>query len=199
MAEGTPDFAATQVLAEGLPSFLPDGIERGARFPVAVWTDGASGIVAYIARGRSDDTYDLETESLTKDSHQSWVRRGTGSSSWVNVFRPPVELLEQAVALVPTIMWELGAAGERWTVAGMCNRAVATIQTDDASGITKYTQRRDWPFFVIVTRGPTAVVRFLAGSGGDVVGSDGITHELYLDWSATAEVSGGGIGDEADE
>ena len=131
------DFQPEDVLRDGVPALPTAGIEPGVYFPVAVWQSDRDAAVLYVHRresGESDragDEYEDETQHLVRADDGAWVTAGSGGGTWVNVFDPPVELLEKYMVLGTGISGSGEGEDAISFTEGLCSRAVASVETVD--------------------------------------------------------------------
>jgi len=99
------EFQPEDVLRDGMPPLPAGGIEPGTFFPVATWHDDRDAAVLYVYRQEPDEfdlpgeEYEDETQHLLRGDDGQWTSAGSGGANWVNVFDPPVDLLEKYVVL----------------------------------------------------------------------------------------------------
>ncbi len=179
------DFQPEDVLRYGLPALPAAGIEPGTYFPVATWHGDRHAAVLYVYRkAHADfdlpgDEYEDETEHLVLDEDGEWRSTGSGGGLWVNVFDPPVELLERYVVLGTGISGRSDGDEAVSFTGGLCSRAVAAVQTIDGSGTRTYRIDRARPFFVVGVRGP-GQVRILDEQGRVLHGRSGVPLKFAL-------------------
>lgn len=97
-------FEPEEVLRDGVPPLPAGGIDPGTWYPLATWQDEDHAAVLYVHRRAPDefdlpgDEYESEIEHLVLDDGE-WTTTGGGGGNWVDVFEPPVDLLEEYVVL----------------------------------------------------------------------------------------------------
>jgi len=178
------EFPPEDVLRDGLPP-LPDGIEPGAFFPVATWEGGRHAAVLYVHRlapGEFDlpgDQYEDETEHLVLDQDGQWKNAGSGGGCWVNVFAPPSALLEKYGVLSTGTTGSGEGDDAVFFTGGLCSRAVAAVETNDALGRRTFPIDPGRPFYVVGVHGG-GQVRILDGHQETVRGPRGEPLEFRL-------------------
>lgn len=171
------EFSPEEVLVRGLPP-LRHEIEPGTCFPVATGQDDRDAAVLYVhrrLRGNFDvpgDEYEDETEHLMRDEHGEWTSTGSGGSNWVNVFDPPLDLLEKHVVLGTGQTGTGRDDGMIYFTGGLCSSAVAAIEATDERGTQLYPIDRDRPFFVVGIR-KSGRVRIMDADGVVLRGRNG--------------------------
>ncbi len=125
------------------------------------------------------EEYEDETEHLVLDEDGEWRSTGSGGGNWVDVFDPPVELLDSYVVLGTGISGT-GDGGETVScTGGLCSPAVAAVQTVDRHRTRTYRVDQERPFFVVGVRGP-GQVRILDQHGHVLHGRTGAPLEFAL-------------------
>lgn len=183
---GEDESDPAEVLLEGLPDWPSDGIPPGGYYPLARWSDGRHGAVLYVRRlmpGESQmpgEEYEEEIEHLRYDPDQGWWNTGSGGSNWINVFDPPLDLLDKYVVFATGVSGTATADGYISYVGGMCSRAVATVEATDTHGTRTYPVDPDRPFFLVGVYDPPGVVRFLDADGSTISGRGGSSVQLEV-------------------
>jgi len=172
------EFQPDAVLRDGLPPLPATEIHPGTSFPVATWQGDRHAAVLYVHRqeaGEFDmpgDEYEDETEHLALDEGGEWTSTGSGGGNWVDVFDPPVELLEKYVVLGTGISGTGTGDDAISFTGGLCSQAVASVQTIDGDGTQTYRIDPERPFFVVGVHGP-GQVRILDENGRVLHGPTG--------------------------
>ncbi len=126
------------VLLRGLPALPASSIEPGTYFPVATWQGDRHAAVLYVHRlapGEFDspgEEYEDETEHLVLHDDGHWRSTNSGGGNWLNVFDPPLDLLEKYVVLGTGITGSGDGDDAVSFIGGLCSRAVAAVETTDA-------------------------------------------------------------------
>lgn len=74
---------------------------------------------------------------------------GSGGGGWVNVFDPPVDLLDRYVVLATGVSGSTEGDETIYFMGGVCSAAVAAVQTADRSGTRTYPIDPARPFFLV--------------------------------------------------
>jgi len=83
------------------------------------------------------------------DEDGDWRSVGSGGGCWVDVFNPPLDLLEKYVVLSTGITGS-GDGDEAVSFSGgLCSSAVAAVETIDALGRRTFPVDPARPFFVV--------------------------------------------------
>jgi hypothetical protein len=171
------EFDPEDVLRDGLPP-LPTEIDAGSYFPVAMWSGERDAAVLYAHRrtpGDFDlpgDEYEDETEHLVLADDGEWMSTGSGGGNWVNVFDPPVELLEKYVVLGTGTTGSGDDDEAIYFTGGLCSSIVAVVETTDRRGTRSYEIDPARPFFVVGIHG-SGRVRILDSKGNALSGRTG--------------------------
>lgn len=164
------EFQPEDVLRDGLPPLPANGIEPGSYFPVAAWRRSGDAAVLYVHRLEPDDfdlpgdEYEDETEHLVLGEDGQWTGTGSGGGCWVNVFDPPLDLLEKYVVLGTGISGTTRGDHAVFTTGGLCSSVVAAVETTDSQGTQRFPIHKERPFFVVGVLG-SGRVRILDGNG----------------------------------
>jgi hypothetical protein len=174
------------VLIDGLPEWPSDGIPPGGYYPLAMWSDARHGAVLYVRRlmpgefRLPGDEYEEEIEHLLYDPDEGWWNTGSGGGNWINVFDPPLDLLDKYGVFATGVSGTATADGYISYVGGMCSRLVVSVEATDIHGIRAYPIDKERPFFLVGVYGPSGVVRFLDADGSPIIGRDGSSVELEV-------------------
>jgi hypothetical protein len=185
--EGSPcdEFQPEDVLRQGIPPLPAAGIEQGTYFPVAAWQGQRHAAVLYVhrlERGEFDlpgDEYEDETEHLVLAADGQWTSTGSGGGCWVNVFDPPLDLLEKYVVLGTGITGHGDGDDAVSFTGGLCSSTVAAVETIDGHGTRTIPVRPERPVFVVGVQGP-GQVRILDEHERVIHGHDGELLEYFL-------------------
>ena len=179
------EFQPEDVLRDGLPPLPAGGIEPGSFFPLATWQDDRDAAVLYVYRQEPDefdlpgDEYDDETQHLFRGEDGQWTSAGSGGGNWVNVFDPPVDLLEKYVVLGTGITGTGDGDDAVWFTGGFCSSRVGAVEVIDGHGGQTVPVHRERPFFVVGAHGP-GLVRILDADGRVMNGPTGAPLEFRL-------------------
>lgn len=179
------EFQPEDVLRYGIPPIPPCGIEPGNYFPVAMWQDDRDAAVLYVYRHESDefdvpgDEYEDETQHLFRGEDGQWTSAGSGGGNWVNVFDPPVDLLDKYVVL-GTGITDTGDGDDAVSfTGGLCSRRVGAVEAIDKYGSQTVPVSPERPFFIVGVHGP-GKVRILDEHGRVLNGHTGVPLEFRL-------------------
>jgi hypothetical protein len=179
------EFQPEDVLRGCMPPIPADGIEPGTFFPLATWQGQRDAAVLYVHRLKPDefdlpgDEYDDETEHLVLGEDGQWTSTGSGGGCWVNVFDPPVDLLEKYVVLGTGITGTGGGDDAVSFTGGLCSSRVRAVEVIDDHGSQTLPVHPERPFFVVGVHGPGRV-RLLDEHGRVLNGHTGAPLEFRL-------------------
>lgn len=171
--------------AMAYPPLPATGIAPGAYFPVASWQRAGHAAVLYVHRRLAHefdlrgDEYEDDIEHLVLDQESEWISTGSGGGNWVDVFHPPIDLLEKYVVLGTGVSGSGDGAEALSFTGGVCSRAVAAVETIDRHGTQRYEIDPARPFFVVGVQGP-GKVRMLGVDGRLLHGPTGRPLEFRL-------------------
>ena len=171
--------------SDRLPPLPTEPIEPGTYFPVASWEGDHRAAVLYVHRLRPEehdlpgDAYEDETEHLVRGDDGEWVSTGSGGGGWLNVFDPPIDLLEKYIVFGTGTSGTSNEDGELVSfTGGLCSSRVAAVETSDRTGTRRYPIVPSRPFFVVGVLGQ-GVVRVLSADGEVLVDPKG--HRLEFE------------------
>jgi hypothetical protein len=127
------------------------------------------------------DAYEDETEHLVLGDDGTWVSTGSGGGGWVDVFDPPIDLLEKYIVFGTGVTGTSTEDDEYVSfTGGLCSSRVAAVETSDRTGTRRYPIDPARPFFVVGVFGQGRV-RILSANGEVLVGPRGDRLEFEMD------------------